>query len=228
MPWPRPSPNLWRHPALYELECAAFDRGGRLERTLAGLADWAGRDVTDIGCGTGYQLARFARMARSVSGIEPHPNLRAIAERRVRRLDGVRVLDGQAERLPLADHSVDVAHARWAYFFGPGCEPGLAELDRVVRPGGTALVIDNDPTRSTWGRWFSQGFPDVDPDRVADFWASHGWHRVRLDLDWTFDSRADLESVVRIELPRAAADAALSTYDVTRVDYAVNVWLRGY
>ena len=48
-------------------------------------------------------------------------------------------------RCPLPDASVDVVHARWAYFFGPGCEPGLAELDRVVRRGGTALVDRQRP-----------------------------------------------------------------------------------
>ena len=43
-------------------------------------------------------------------------------------LPGVAVRVGAAQALPLPDASVDVAAARWAYFFGPGCEPGLAEL----------------------------------------------------------------------------------------------------
>ena len=66
---------------------------------------------------------------------------------------------GTAQAIPLPDASVDVVHARWAYFFGPGCEPGLAELDRVVRRGGTAFVIDNDASRSTFGGWFRQRLP---------------------------------------------------------------------
>ena len=70
---------------------------------------------------------------------------------------------GTAQALPLPDASVDVVHARWAYFFGPGCEPGLAELARVVRRGGTAFVIDNDATRSTFGGWFRRGYPDRRP-----------------------------------------------------------------
>ena len=61
-----------------------------------------------------------------------------------------------------ADASVDVAHARWAYFFGPGCEPGLRELARVVRRGGAAFVIDNDATRSTFGAWFRRELPRYD------------------------------------------------------------------
>ncbi len=104
--------------------------------------------------------------ARS-TGVEPHGDLAAIARRRVRRLPNVSVLHGSAEALPLPDGSVDVVHARWAYFFGPGCEPGLAELDRVVRPGSRAFVIDNDPTRSTFGAWFRRGYPDVDHVEAA-------------------------------------------------------------
>ena len=143
------------------------------------------------------------RRRRSVIGVEPHPSLVAIARRRTRRLPHVDGPRGAAEALPLPDASVDVVHARWAYFFGPGCEPGLAELDRVVRRGGTAFVIDNDPTRSTFGGWFRRGFPEVDPVAVERFWSSRGWARHPLDIRWEFASRADLEAVVRIELPTA-------------------------
>lgn len=225
----RPSPNIWHSPATYELENRAFDRAGELAALLATLAPWAGRDVLDVGCGTGFHLPWFARTAATVTGVEPHGPLAAIARRRTRRLPGVTVLEGSAEALPLPPDSVDVAHARWAYFFGPGCEPGLAELDRVVRRGGTALVVDNDPTRSTFGSWFRRGFPSVDAGVVDRFWAAQGWRTERLDLAWTFDSREDLEAVVRIELPTQVADAVLAEHpDLTGVDYAVAVRWRRY
>lgn len=192
-------------------------------------ADWAGRDVLDVGCGTGFHLPTFAGTARSVVGVEPNDALAAIARRRVRRLPTVSVLTGVAGRLPLPDASVDVVHARWAYFFGPGSEPGLAELDRVVRRGGTAFVIDNDPERSTFGDWFRRGFPEVDPQAVERFWSLHGWSRERIGIAWTFDSREDFEAVVRIELPTAVAEQVLAEHpEATGVDYAVNLWWRGF
>jgi ubiquinone/menaquinone biosynthesis C-methylase UbiE len=158
---------------------------------MRGRADWAGRVVLDLGCGSGFHLPRFAETAARVYGVEPHPGLLRLAARRTRALTDVTVLAGTAQAVPLPDASVDVVHARWSYFFGPGCEPGLAELDRVVRRGGTAFVIDNDATRSTFGRWFWRDYPGVDPAAVERFWARHGWTRTPLDLEWRFDSRAD-------------------------------------
>jgi SAM-dependent methyltransferase len=224
----RPSPNIWHHTATYEIENRAVDPDGLIEAAMAARASWSGRTVLDVGCGTGFHLPRFAASAAEVVGVEPHPDLVAIARRRTRRLAHVRVEQGTAQALPLPDASVDVVHARWAYFFGPGCEPGLAELDRVVRRGGTAFVIDNDPTRSTFGAWFRQGYPDVDPAAVERFWSTRGWTRDPVLMRWSFGSRADLEAAVRIEFAPRTAERVLAGHEGTEVDYAVNVWSRGY
>lgn len=195
---------------------------------MRSVATWDDRAVLDIGCGSGFHLPWLASTAASVVGVDPHGDLVALARRRTRRLPHVTVLQGTAQQLPIADASVDVVHARWAYFFGPGCEPGLAELDRVVRRGGTAYVVDNDPTRSTFGSWFRRGYPEVDPAAVERFWSTHGWTRIPVDMRWSFGSRADLESVVRIEFTAQVADAVLAEHTGTEVDYAVNVWWRDY
>ena len=223
-----PSPNIWHHPQVYEIENRAFDRAGLVTDLMLQLGSWADRDVLDIGCGTGYHLPHFAETARSVTGVEPHPDLAAIARRRVRRLRHVDVRDGSATELPVRTDAVDVVHARWAYFFGPGCEPGLVELERVLRPGGRAFVIDNDPTRSTFGAWFRRGYDHVDHAAVAAFWAEQGWERHPVETAWTFDSREDLEAVVRIEFTAGVAEELLAHHAGTRVDYAVNVWSRSY
>ena len=123
---------------------------------------------------------------------------------------------------------MDVAHARWAYFFGAGCEPGLAELARVLRPGGTAFVIDNDATRSTFGRWFRRASPPTTRWRSSGSGQRQGWSRERLDIRWDFDSREDFEAVVGIEFPRDAAEGILAEHDGTGVDYAVNLWWRRF
>ncbi|MDQ3788892.1 MAG: class I SAM-dependent methyltransferase, partial [Actinomycetota bacterium] len=120
-----PSPNIWHWPDVYEVENRAQDVHDDIWRVLGSVADWTGRDVLDIGCGSGFHLPRFAATARRVVGVEPHEPLVRLAKDRVTLLPTVEVLTGSAQRLPLPDASVDVAHARTAYFFGPGCEPGL-------------------------------------------------------------------------------------------------------
>ena len=193
---------------------------------------WAGHTVLDLGCGTGFHLPRFATTAAAVIGVEPHPDLVALARRRTRSLAHVSVLAGTAQAIPLPDASVDVVHVRWAYFFGPGSEPGLRELARVVRRGGTALVIDNDGTRSTFGRWFRLGYPKIDPVAVERFWARHGWTATPVLARWSFGSEADLEAVVRIEFDRDTAEKILAEHRSggggTEVEYAVNVWSRDF
>jgi ubiquinone/menaquinone biosynthesis C-methylase UbiE len=223
-----PSPNIWRHPGVYELENRAVDPDGLLEAAMRSIRDWRGGTVLDVGCGSGYHLPRFATDAARVVGVEPYPPLVELARRRTAGLATVDVRAGTAQQLPLPDASVDVAHARWAYFFGPRCEPGLRELDRVVRRGGAAFVIDNDATRSTFGRWFRRELPGYDPEAVMRFWARQGWSRTPLTIRWACGSRADLEAIVRIEFSPRLAEEIIATHTGTEVDYAVNLFSRTY
>jgi ubiquinone/menaquinone biosynthesis C-methylase UbiE len=227
-----PSPNIWQHTATYELENRAFDPDDLVFEAMAARVSWADRGVLDLGCGSGFHLRRFASSAATVTGVEPHPGLVALARRRTRSLANVSVLAGTAQEIPLPDSSVDVAHVRWAYFFGPGSEPGLRELARVVRRGGTALVIDNDGTRSTFGRWFTSGYPKIDPLAVERFWARHGWTRTPVLTRFAFASEADLEAVMRIEFDRPSADRIMAEHRANgggvHVDYAVNLWSRDF
>ena len=228
-PEPTRSPNIWEFPDVYEVENLGVDRAGRIEAAMESLHPFDGADLVDVGCGTGFHLPRFAALGcASVVGVEPHPPLVSLAQQRISGMPRVRVLEGAAQALPLRDASVDIAQARWAYFFGAGCEPGLRELERVLRPGGTAYVIDNDATRSTFGRWFTRAYPSYDPVAVERFWARQGWSRERLAIEWTFDSREDLESVVRIEFPETAAEGILAEHVGTGVDYAISLWWRQF
>jgi len=225
----RPSPNIWHHTEAYEVENRAFDPDGIVEDAIGSVRDWAGLDVLDLGCGSGFHLRRFAASARTVTGVEPHPDLRAIATRRTRRLPSVTVLEGTAQEVPLPEASVDLVHSRWAYFFGPGCEPGLAEVARLLRPGGVHVVVDNDSSRSTFGGWFARGFPDLPGSEAKrEFWASAGYRRIPVLTRWSFDTREDLESVVSIELPTPTAREVLADLPGTtlEIDYAVDVWWR--
>jgi SAM-dependent methyltransferase len=203
------SPNIWRWPDVYEAENEAQDATGALWEALAGTVDLHDVDVVDVGCGDGYHLPRFATTARRVTGIEPHPPLVARARGRCQGLDTVTVLGGSAAALPVADDSADVLHARTAYFFGPGCEPGLAEAERVLRPGGVLVIVDLDATRHSYGSWMRASAPKYDPRAAERFFTERGFSTRRVDTLWRFPDRATLSAVLHIEFTPSVADRAV-------------------
>jgi SAM-dependent methyltransferase len=205
---PIPSPNIWNWPEVYEQENAAQDVDGAVWTVLREVAPWAGADVLDVGCGDGFHLPVFAAAAASVTGVEPHPPLVERARGRVG--DRARVLRAGAAALPLPDASVDLVHARTAYFFGPGCEPGLAEAQRVLRPGGVIAIVDLDATVPPYGRWMRADLPRYDPARAESFFERQGFSMRRVPTVWRFPDRASLEAVLQIEFSRAVAERAIA------------------
>ncbi len=215
------APNIGQHADVYEIENRAFHQAGHVLAAMRGLATWTGRAVVDLGCGTGFWLPVYAAEASQVIGIEPDPALRAAADRRVaagRREAGcspVEVLAGSAEHIPLTDHSVDLVHARFAYFFPPGTEAGLAEVLRVLKPGGRLIVVDND---YRWGQFAdllsaSATNPPLRTAATTDkWWADRGATRHEVRSEFRFASREDLAAVLHIEFPPEVADAWLSRH----------------
>jgi SAM-dependent methyltransferase len=95
-----------------------------------------GRDVLEVGCGTGLVLQRVASFARTARGIDLSPGM--LERARARGLD---VVEGSATALPFDDASFDVAYSFKVLAHVPDLEQALAEMARVVRPGGH-IVFD--------------------------------------------------------------------------------------
>jgi SAM-dependent methyltransferase len=218
------APNIGQHAGIYETENRALHAAGHVLEAMHGLGSWTGRSIVDLGCGTGFWLPVYAARASRVLGVEPDPALRARAVRRV--ADGAResgtgrgpvvdVLAGSAEHMPLAAHTIDVVHARFAYFFPPGTDAGLAEVLRVLKPGGRLVVVDND---YRWGEFAGllaasavrpPGQTAASTDR---WWAERGATRHEVRSELRFGSREDLAAVLHIEFPAGVADAWLSRH----------------
>lgn len=223
---PIPSPNIWHWPEVYERENAAQDVHGAIWELLRAEVPWTHRDVVDVGCGDGYHLPLFAAQARSVVGVEPYAPLVPRAQQRVAALPNVRVLWADAAGLPLPDASVDVVHARTAYFFGPGCEPGLAQAERVLRPGGAIVVVDLDATVAPYGTWMRADIPHYDPVEAEQFFVARGFSLVRVPTVWRFPDRATCEAVLRIEFSRAVADRAVAAVEGLEIPVGYRVHVR--
>jgi SAM-dependent methyltransferase len=218
-----PSPNIWNWPDIYEAENRAQDVEGAIWSALREVVPWAGADVLDVGCGDGFHVPVFAAEAASVVGVEPHTPL--VARARARLGDRARVLEARAEALPLPDASVDLVHARTAYFFGKGCEPGLAEAQRVLRPGGAIAIVDLDATVPPYGDWMRADVAGYDPAHVERFFERVGFALRRVGTVWRFPDRDTLEAVLRIEFSRPVAERTIAgTHGLDlRVGYRLHV-----
>lgn len=93
-----------------------------------------GRDVLEVGCGTGLLLARFADFARRAAGIDLSDGM--LERARARGLD---VTQGSATALPFEDASFDVACSFKVLAHIPDIERAMSEMFRVVRPGGVVI-----------------------------------------------------------------------------------------
>jgi SAM-dependent methyltransferase len=208
----RPAPNQGWHSRLYELENRALDPDGHILAAMRARAPWAGRTLLDLGCGSGYWLAGYAGDAAEVIGVEPDPRLLPLASARDPR---VRVLHGSAEHIPLPGESVDVVHARFAYFFPPGCDAGLAEVLRVLRPEGTLVFVGNDLRAGDFAgllRAASGAMVPAGGEAAEAWWAARGADRTTVRSRWSFASRADFEAVLRMEFPLTVADPWLAAH----------------
>jgi len=114
---------------------SAEERGATDHRRR--LLDGLRGSVVEIGAGHGLNFALYPRQVTEVVAIEPEPTLRAEAEAAAQRASvPIRVLPGVADALPLAEGSVDAAVASLVLCSVPQQSLTLAEIRRVLRPGG--------------------------------------------------------------------------------------------
>ena len=107
---------------------------------LAGLRG----DVVEIGCGNGRNFARYPSAVTAVTALEPEPHLRELAVRAAADAPvPVTVVPGVAEALPLPDASCDAAVLCLVMCSLPDRPAALAEVQRVLRPGGVLAFLEH-------------------------------------------------------------------------------------
>ena len=134
---------------LYRLEPELYDRLASAERLHPGVVGWLPRHVSqiaEVGAGTGRLTMELAERGQRVVAVEPALPLRRILRRKLAAAghgDRVRVISGFFDRLPLPAVFADLVVACSAFTPSPahGGDAGLAEMERVCRPGGCVAII---------------------------------------------------------------------------------------
>ncbi len=128
-----------RHPVFarfYARFSAEADRRGGSEHRARALAGLSGR-VIEVGAGNGGNFPHYPAKVTEVIAVEPEPTLRALATRVADDAPvPVRVIDGLAGALPAEAESFDAGVASLVLCTMPAPASALAELYRVIRPGG--------------------------------------------------------------------------------------------
>jgi ubiquinone/menaquinone biosynthesis C-methylase UbiE len=140
-----PTPSARRHPIfarVYPRLSQAIEpqAGPRRRELLAGLAG----SVLEVGAGNGLNFAHYPPTVTEVLAVEPEPFLRELAQAAADRAPvPVQVVEGTADTLPVPDASMDAAVASLVLCSVPDQAAALAELYRVVRPGGELRLFEH-------------------------------------------------------------------------------------
>jgi SAM-dependent methyltransferase len=143
------------------------------------VAPVSGECVVDLGAGMGAATVEAAMSGATVVAVDPMPYMRrmlALRRQWQRHRATIRIVDGAAESIPLADGSVDALWTVNTIHHWTGRDRASRELARVMKPGGRVLLVDEDfdDASHPWherlrGRRARHGhqFEDVDPDALA-------------------------------------------------------------
>ncbi len=144
-------------PWLYDLGMAVLEAGG-LGRWRSWLARGATGLTLDVGAGTGRSLPRFPPGVRAIA-VDPH---RANAAAARRRAPGVPVVIARAEALPFRNGVFDTAVSGLVFCSVTDPARGLAEVRRVLRPGGALRMLEHVRARGRLHAWWQ--------DRIQPAW----------------------------------------------------------
>jgi len=130
------------------------------------VGDPDGLRVLDAGCGPGFLAAELVAAGARVTAFDASPRLVALADERLGGRANVRVWDLGSPLSWLPDETMDVAVLALVLHHLPRRDVPLAELFRVLRPGGSLVVSTPHPTAD----WLRLGGSYFDVTEVAETW----------------------------------------------------------
>lgn len=173
--------------------------GQELSRYRQSLLEAVRGEVLEIGFGTGLNMPYYGDEVTSLTAIDPNQGMTAIATPRIQTATvDVNLQIASAEALPMATDRFDAVVCTWTLCSIPNIEQALAEVYRVLKPGGKFFFIEHglSPDRGV-GAWQRRMTPLQ--RRIAD-----GCHldRPMASLVKAFFEQVDWDEFYASDLPR--------------------------
>lgn len=214
----------------YERMVAREDYQGNLWRTLEQICPFEGKTVVDLGAGTGRLTLPIAATAKAVYAFDASPHMLEINLAKLRQSGYTNWMLAAADNgnLPLKDAAADIAVEGWSFGHSVGWfaenwreEIGmaLAEMGRVLRPDGMAIILE------TLGTGHPEPFPPTEGLAAFYRWLQHehGFQTMDIRTDYQFESPSEGQALLRFFFDDELADRIVEE-ELTILPECTGVW----
>jgi len=147
---------------------------------LAALAD-ASWTVADLGCGTGQVSAALAPFVARVIAVDASAAMLQAAKKRLHGFDHIELRRGELEALPIDDALIDAATLMLVLHHVPEPEKALADVARVVKPGGRVIVVDMLPhDRESYRQQMGHVWLGFSDEHMRRMMSDSGFQEIRI------------------------------------------------
>ena len=150
---------------------------------LAALAAFAQSDGTvgDLGCGTGHVSAALAPFVARVISVDGSAAMLQAARKRLHAFDNIDLRRGDLEALPIDDGRLDAATLMLVLHHVPEPERALADVARVLKPQGRAIIVDMLPhDRESYRQQMGHVWLGFSDEHVRRMFQEAGFEKVRV------------------------------------------------
>jgi ubiquinone/menaquinone biosynthesis C-methylase UbiE len=200
----------------YDALVTREDYEGNILRALADIQPLDNADVVELGAGSGRLTRLLAPVVRSIRAYDASEHMLSVADKTLRQTGATNWTLGVSDNrgLPVEDASADISLAGWTFGHSVAWYPArwraeigrmIDEMQRVLRPGGTAIILETMTTGSETPRppteWLAAYYAWLEKER--------GYSSTTIRTDYQFESLDEAERLTRFFFGDELADTVV-------------------